>query len=77
MTSTDGQILIDGQDIHGVTLESLRKQLGMVPQEPFLFTGTIAYNIAFGRPDATDEQMVAAAKAANAHEFITRAAERI
>jgi len=52
---SDGEILIDGQDIQSVTLASLRRQLGMVPQEPFLFTGTIAYNIRFGRPEATDE----------------------
>ncbi len=67
---SDGEILIDGQDIHSVTLASLRRQLGMVPQEPFLFTGTIAYNIRFGRPEATDEEVVAAARAANAHDFI-------
>jgi ABC-type multidrug transport system fused ATPase/permease subunit len=65
-----GEILIDGRDIHSVTLASLRKQLGMVPQEPFLFTGTIAYNIRFGRPEAGDEEVIAAAKAANAHDFI-------
>jgi len=67
---TDGRILIDGRDIQDVTLDSLRRQLGMVPQEPFLFTGTIAYNIRFGRPEATDEEVIAAAKAANAHDFI-------
>jgi len=67
---SDGEILIDGQDIQSVTLASLRRQLGMVPQEPFLFTGTIAYNIRFGRPEATDEEVIAAAKAANAHDFI-------
>jgi ABC-type multidrug transport system fused ATPase/permease subunit len=66
----EGAIRIDGRDIRKVTVETLRKQLGVVPQEPFLFQGTIAYNIAFGRPDATREEVVAAAKAANAHEFI-------
>lgn len=67
---SDGEILIDGQDIRSVTLASLRRQLGVVPQEPFLFTGTIAYNIRFGRPEASDEEVIAAAKAANAHDFI-------
>ncbi len=66
----EGRILIDGTDIRDVTLDSLRQQLGMVPQEPFLFTGTVDYNIRFGRPDATEEEVIAAAKAANAHEFI-------
>ena len=67
----EGAIRIDGKDIRHVTVESLRQQLGVVPQEPFLFQGTIAYNIAFGRPDATREEIVAAAKAANAHDFIS------
>jgi ATP-binding cassette subfamily B multidrug efflux pump len=67
---SNGQILVDGKDIHTLTLESLRKQLGMVPQEPFLFTGTIAYNIRFGQPEASDADVIAAAKAANAHGFI-------
>ena len=67
----EGAILIDGQDIRHVTIESLRKQLGVVPQQPFLFQGSIAYNIAFGRPDATREEIIAAAKAANAHDFIS------
>jgi ATP-binding cassette subfamily B protein/subfamily B ATP-binding cassette protein MsbA len=66
----EGRILIDGTDIRDVTLDSLRQQLGMVPQEPFLFTGTVDYNIRFGKPDATEEEVIAAAKAANAHEFI-------
>ena len=66
----EGRILIDGIDIRDVTLDSLRKQLGMVPQEPFLFTGTVDYNIRFGKTDATDEEVIEAAKAANAHEFI-------
>ncbi|MEL6985945.1 MAG: ATP-binding cassette domain-containing protein [Actinomycetota bacterium] len=54
---TDGRITIDGQDIAGVTLSSLRSQLGIVPQEPFLFNGTIADNVGFARPDATDEEV--------------------
>jgi len=69
---TEGRILIDGQDIRAVTISSLRQQLGVVPQEPFLFQGTIAYNIAFGQPDASREEIVRAAKAANADEFISR-----
>jgi ATP-binding cassette subfamily B protein len=65
-----GRILIDGQDIRHVTLESLRSQIGIVLQETTLFTGTIRENIAFGRPEATLEEVIAAAKAAAAHEFI-------
>ncbi len=67
-----GRVCIDGYDIRKVTIKSLREQLGVVPQEPFLFQGSIAYNIAFGRPDAGREDIIAAAKAANAHEFIER-----
>ncbi|MBC7316492.1 MAG: ATP-binding cassette domain-containing protein, partial [Chloroflexi bacterium] len=69
---TGGRILIDGHDIRDIRVADLRRFLGVVPQEPFLFQGTIAYNIAFGRPDATREEIVAAAKAANAHDFIMR-----
>jgi len=72
---TEGAILIDGQDIRQVTLSSLREQLGVVPQEPFLFQGTIAYNIAFGRPDADRQEVVMAARAANADEFIRQLPE--
>jgi len=67
---TEGAILIDGQDIRKATIASLRRQLGVVPQEPFLFQGSIAYNIAFGQSDASREEIIDAAKAANAHEFI-------
>ena len=67
---TKGAIFIDGQDIRSITITSLRQQLGVVPQEPFLFQGSIAYNIAFGRPDASREEIIRAAKAANADEFI-------
>jgi ATP-binding cassette, subfamily B, multidrug efflux pump len=67
---TGGKILIDGQDIKKVTLESLRSQIGIVLQETTLFTGTIRDNIAFGRSDASQEDIIAAAKAAAAHDFI-------
>jgi ATP-binding cassette, subfamily B, bacterial len=67
----DGEILIDGRDIRDVTLRSLRDQIGVVLQDPFLFNGTIAENIAYGKPDAAIEEIVAAATAAHAHEFIT------
>jgi ABC-type multidrug transport system fused ATPase/permease subunit len=66
----DGQITIDGYDLRQVTQESLRRQLGIVPQEGFLFAGTVRENIAFGRPDASEEEIVAAAQAVGAHEFI-------
>jgi len=67
----EGAIRIDGVDIRDIKIESLRRQLGVVPQEPFLFQGTIADNIAFGDPGASRERIVEAAKAANAHEFIS------
>jgi ATP-binding cassette, subfamily B, multidrug efflux pump len=67
---TDGRIYIDGQDIRSVSLESLRSQIGIVLQETTLFTGSIRDNIAFGRTDATQDEVIAAAKAAAAHEFI-------
>jgi ATP-binding cassette, subfamily B, multidrug efflux pump len=67
---SDGRITIDGYDLQDVTLESLRSQIGIVLQETTLFTGTIRDNIAFGRPDASLEEIIAAAKAAAAHEFI-------
>ncbi len=66
-----GCILVDGHDLRGVTLASLRAQIGIVPQETVLFGGTIRDNIAYGRPDATQEMIEAAARAANAHGFIT------
>jgi ATP-binding cassette subfamily B protein len=68
--ASEGQILIDGHDVRDVTLESLRQRIGIVLQETVLFSGTIRENIAFGRPDATDEEVIAAAKAAAAHDFI-------
>jgi ATP-binding cassette subfamily B protein len=67
---TRGTVTIDGVDVRDVTLESLRSQIGMVLQETTLFTGTIRENIAYGRPEATIDQIVAAAKAAEAHDFI-------
>jgi ABC-type multidrug transport system fused ATPase/permease subunit len=68
----DGRITIDGIDLVDITQESLRRQLGIVPQEGFLFAGTVRDNIAFGRPDAAPEEIVAAAQAVGAHEFILR-----
>lgn len=68
--ASEGAILIDGHDIRDVTLDSLRSQIGIVLQETNLFSGTIRDNIAFGRPDASDEEVIAAAKAAAAHDFI-------
>lgn len=67
---TEGSVSIDGHDVRDVTIESLRLRIGIVLQETTLFSGSIRDNIAFGRPDATDEDIVAAAKAAAAHEFI-------
>ena len=67
---TRGRILVDGHDVRGVSYQSLRSQLGVVPQEAFLFSGTIRSNIAFGRPEASDEEIEAAAKAVGAHEII-------
>ncbi len=68
----DGRIAIDGHDLHDVTQSSLRQQLGIVPQEGFLFAGTVTENIAFGRPDATPAQVVQAAQTVGAHDFILR-----
>ena len=67
---TSGSITIDGKDLTDVTLHSLRDNVGVVLDEPFLFSVSIAENIAYGRPDATRDEIEAAAKAANAHEFI-------
>ena len=66
----EGAILIDGHDTRHVNLQSLREQIGVVLQDPFLFNGTVADNIAYGHPEASLEQIVAGAKAANAHDFI-------
>ena len=70
--ATDGRVLIDGYDIRKVTLKSLRSQMGIMTQDNFLFSGTIKYNIKYGRLDATDEEMIEAAKAVNAHDFIMK-----
>jgi ABC-type multidrug transport system fused ATPase/permease subunit len=68
---TEGRILVDGHDLREVTAHSLRSQMGMVPQEAFLFSGTVRENIAFGRPEASDEDIAQAARAVGAHHFIT------
>jgi ATP-binding cassette subfamily B multidrug efflux pump len=68
--ASEGRVLIDGHDVRDVTIESLRQKIGIVLQETTLFSGTIRENIAYGRPDAPDEAIMAAAKAAAAHEFI-------
>ena len=67
---TSGSVRVDGHDLRGVTAASLRSQMGIVPQEAFLFSGTIAENIAFGRPDASGEEVRAAAAAVGADDFI-------
>jgi ATP-binding cassette, subfamily B, multidrug efflux pump len=67
---SEGQVTIDGVDVRSVTQASLRRQFGLVPQDPFLFAGSIADNIRFGRPDAPLADVIAAAKLANAHNFI-------
>ena len=68
--ATDGRILIDGVDVRDYDVKWLRRQIGIVLQEPYLFHGTVAENIAYGHPDATPAEIIAAAKAANAHDFI-------
>jgi ABC-type multidrug transport system fused ATPase/permease subunit len=67
---TDGRVLVDGHDLRTVRAESLRSQMGIVPQEAFLFSGTVGDNIAFGRPDATAEEIESAARAVGAWDFI-------
>ena len=68
----EGAILVDGVDIRSFPIEEYRRNIGIVLQEPFLFYGTIAENIAYGRPDASRAEIIAAARAARAHEFILR-----
>ncbi len=72
---TEGRILLDGMDLRGIRLRSLRQHIGLVLQDTFVMEGTVQDNIALGKPDATDEEIVEAAKLANAHEFITRLPE--
>jgi ABC-type multidrug transport system fused ATPase/permease subunit len=69
---THGRLTIDGVDLNDVTQASLRRQLGVVPQEGFLFAGTVAENIAFGKPDATADEIVRAAQTVGAHDFVLR-----
>ena len=66
----DGTIFIDGKDIRGLTLDSVRRNIGIVQQDVFLFVGTIRENIIYGRPDATDEEVYEAAKRANIHDYV-------
>jgi len=68
---SEGRVTVDGYDVRDVKLESLRQQIGIVLQETVLFGGTIRENIAYGRPDASEEEIIAAAKTAEAHDFIT------
>ncbi len=68
---TEGRILVDGVDVRDYTLKALRSAIGVVQQESFLFSGTIRENLMYGKPDATDAALIAAAKDANAHSFIT------
>lgn len=70
-----GRVLLDGQDISDATLASLRQKIAYVSQDTFLFAGTVMHNIRLGREDATDEEVIAAAKAANAHDFISAMAK--
>ena len=66
----EGSVTIDGHDVRSVTLESLRRQMGVMLQDTFIFSGNVRENIRYGKLDATDEEIVAAAKAVHAHEFI-------
>jgi ABC-type multidrug transport system fused ATPase/permease subunit len=67
---TEGSVSVDGIDLRKIKVETLRRQIGIVQQDPFLFYGSIAYNISYGKADATPEEIIASARAANAHEFI-------
>ena len=67
---TDGRVLLDGEDIRNLKLQSLRNHIGIVQQDVYLFAGTVMENIRYGKPEASDEEVIRAAKAANAHEFI-------
>lgn len=70
LNETGGTIYIDGKDIRNLTLDSVRKNIGIVQQDVFLFVGTIRQNILYGKPDATEEEMISAAKRANIHDYI-------
>jgi subfamily B ATP-binding cassette protein MsbA len=72
---TDGRILLDGHDVRALSFHDLRGSIGIVPQEPALFSGTVRDNIAYARPDASDAEVIAAARAAHAWEFIERLPE--
>jgi ATP-binding cassette subfamily B protein len=67
-----GRVLVDGVDVRDVTLASLRREIGVIPQDPFLFSTTVRENIAFGRPDMTDAEVERVARLAQAHEFVER-----
>ena len=67
-----GRVLVDGADVRDVTLASLRREIGVIPQDPFLFSTTVRENIAFGRPEMTDEEVERVARLAQAHEFVER-----
>lgn len=67
---TDGRITIDGHDVRTLTLKSLRSRIGVVQQDVYLFSGSIRDNIAYGKPDASEDEIIAAAKRANIHDFI-------
>jgi ABC-type multidrug transport system fused ATPase/permease subunit len=67
-----GRVLVDGVDVRDVTLNSLRREIGVIPQDPFLFSTTVRENIAFGRPDLSDDEVERVARLAQAHEFVER-----
>jgi ATP-binding cassette subfamily B protein len=72
---SSGRITLDGRDLRSITLKSLRRNIGMVQQDVYLFAGSVMENIRYGRPDATDAEVIAAARHANAHQFILRLPE--
>ena len=73
---TGGKITVDGHDVRSLTLKSLRSQIGVVQQDVYLFSGSIRENIAYGKPDASEEEIIAAAKQANIHDFIMELPEQ-
>src|SRR5206468_193864 len=70
-----GRVVVDGADVRDAELASLRREIGIIAQDPFLFSATVRENIAFGRPDATDEEIERAARASQAHEFVAELPE--